>query len=68
MKKSVLALILAALSALTLAVPALADAIVDPGEILMYELRASIVPWIVIAVILVSAALLVWFLVRRRRK
>ena len=68
MKKRILALILAALSALTLAVHALADAIVDPGEILMYELRASIVPWIVIAVILVSAALLVWFLVRRRRK
>lgn len=66
--KRILTTALTVLLIAALALPVLADALVEPGEILMHEMETSIVPWIVIAVILVAAALLVWFLVKRHQK
>ena len=66
--KRILTITFAVLLVSALALPILADALVEPGEILMHEMETSIVPWIVIAVILVAAALLVWFLVKRHQK
>lgn len=66
--KRMFAVILTAVLSAMLALPAFADVALNPGELLAYEFRTSIIPWIVIAVILVAAALLVWFLVRKHRK
>ena len=66
--KRILTITLAVLLVSALALPILADAVVDPVEVFAHEMETSIVPWIVIAVILVAVALLVWFLVKRHQK
>ncbi|MBQ2545061.1 MAG: hypothetical protein II557_02130 [Clostridia bacterium] len=60
------------LFALALSVPVFADAAL-PGEEDLYQgmvrdTQPNGIVWAVIGVILVAAALLVWFLVKRRRK
>ncbi len=66
--KRFLAFVFALVLTAALTLPVFADVAYEPGEMLLYELRTSIIPWIAIAVVIVAAALLVWFLVKRRRK
>ncbi|MBQ3707967.1 MAG: hypothetical protein II889_08665 [Clostridia bacterium] len=66
--KPILAVLFAAILLAVLAMPVFADAALPPGEIALHTFRTSIVPWLVIEVIVIAAALLVWLIVKRRRK
>lgn len=66
--KRFLALALAALFLMTLSLPVLADALAPEPLPEPVQTGVSIVPWLVIAVVVIAAALLAWFLVKRRKK